>query len=251
MVLFSGKPRRRGGRWEISHPKIQWLEDDDTEAHGGILPRYGLTEGLKMHEMRRLMKQAVDDFARFVPEMLPEELRRRTGQMPIVDALCAVHVPATIDDHHAGRNRLIFQDLLEFELGLALRRRTWKAHGAAPRFPTTAKIDARIRRLLPFQLTAGQNQAVREITADLDSGLAMHRLLQADVGAGKTVVAVYAMLVTVAAGYQSVLMAPTEVLALQHWQTIDRLLAHSRVERLLLTGQLTPAASSLSSARRP
>jgi ATP-dependent DNA helicase RecG len=106
---------------------------------------------------------------------------------------------------------------------------------------TTAKIDARIRRLFPFAFTAGQNRAVREITADLASGRAMHRLLQADVGAGKTAVAIYAMLVAIAAGHQAVLMAPTEVLTLQHWNTIETALAHSRVNRQLLTGSLTAA----------
>ena len=106
---------------------------------------------------------------------------------------------------------------------------------------TTAKIDARIRRLFPFEFTAGQNEAIREIAKDLASGKAMHRLLQADVGAGKTVVAIYAMLVAIAAGHQVALMAPTEVLAVQHWETINTALAHSRVNRLLLTGQLTAA----------
>src|SRR5690606_7549530 len=95
------------------------------------------------------------------------------------------------------------------------------------------------RRLFPFAFTAGQNRAVREISADLASGRAMHRLLQADVGAGKTAVAIYAMLVAVAAGHQAVLMAPTEVLTLQHWNTIETALAHSRVHRQLLTGSLT------------
>ncbi|HEX4072500.1 MAG TPA: ATP-dependent DNA helicase RecG, partial [Planctomycetaceae bacterium] len=135
---------------------------------------------------------------------------------------------------------LIFDDLFEFQLGLALRRRSWKTRGAAPVLPTTAKIDARIRRLFPFSFTEGQSRAVREISEDLASGHAMHRLLQADVGAGKTAVAVYAILVTVAAGHQAVFMAPTEVLANQHWATIDAALAHSRVRRLRLTGGLPP-----------
>jgi ATP-dependent DNA helicase RecG len=103
----------------------------------------------------------------------------------------------------------------------------------------TAKLDARIRRLFPFELTDGQNRAVQEITADLAANHAMHRLLQADVGAGKTAIALYAVLVAVAAGSQAVLMAPTEVLARQHWDTVERALSHSRVNRLLLTGHLT------------
>ena len=122
---------------------------------------------------------------------------------------------------------------------MALRRRLWRSGGSAAPLPVSAKIDARIRKLFPFDFTGGQNDAVKAIAADLASETAMHRLLQADVGAGKTVVALYAMLVAVAHGKQAVLMAPTEVLANQHWATVQHALAHSRVERQLLTGRLT------------
>jgi ATP-dependent DNA helicase RecG len=240
VVLFSGKAKKRAGRWEISNPQIQWLTDDDDQSSGGMLPIYSLTEGLKMHELRRIVRAAVEIGADKVPEVLPEDFRDRLALPRIGQALRLVHLPANREQYDSGRHRLIFQDLLELQLGLALRRRTWQTRGESVRLPISAKIDARIRRLLPFTLTAGQNSAIREITADLDSRIAMHRLLQADVGAGKTVVAVYAMLVAVAAGFQTVLMSPTEILANQHWQTVDRLLAGSRVKRLLLTGRLSP-----------
>ena len=240
-VLFSGKPKRRDGRWEIGHPKIQWIDEDDPQATGGMLPRYGLTEGLKMHEMRRIVQAAVETHADLVPEYLPAEFREQQ-QLPVLShAIRQIHLPVKVEQYEAGRHRLVFDDLLEFQLGLAMRRRVWKLSEPAPTLPTTAKIDSRIRRLFPFRFTAGQDQAVNEITADLVSGRAMHRLLQADVGAGKTAVALYAMLVAVTAGYQAVLMAPTEVLASQHWATVEEALAHSRVDRLLLTGNLTPA----------
>jgi len=240
-VLFSGKPKKRAGRWEIAHPRIQWLGEDDLDANGGMLPVYSLTEGLKMHEMRRIMRTAAEEGSQLVPELLPDDLRTRLKIPEIGRALRGVHMPEGPDDYDTGRRRLILQDLLELQLGVALRRRSWQSRAAAARLPVSAKVDSRIRRLLPFQLTAGQNRAIREISADLDSPIAMHRLLQADVGAGKTVVAVYAMLLAVAAGFQTVLMAPTELLAGQHWQTVDRLLVNSRVNRLLLTGQLTAA----------
>lgn len=240
-VLFSGKPKRRGGRWEFSHPQVQYIDDDDPSADGGVLPQYPLTEGLKIQEMRRITRNAVEQFAQFVPEYLPEKFRLAHRLPGIRDALRQLHRPATIEQYKAARRRLTFDDLLEFQLGLALKRRHWRRREEAPRLPLTAKIDARIRRLFPFELTEGQNRAVREICADLGSGRAMHRLLQADVGAGKTAVATYAMLVAVAAGYQAVLMAPTEVLAQQHWATVEEMLAHSRVKRQLLTGNLTPA----------
>jgi ATP-dependent DNA helicase RecG len=239
-VLFSGKPKRHDGRWEFSHPRVQTIGDADVEARGEILPMYPLTEGLSQDQMRKITRAAVEQFAEYVPDPMPAGLRERLGVCGLRQAIRQLHLPASIDEYESGRRRLIFDDLFEFQLGLALRRRSWKTRGAAPVLPTTAKIDARIRRLFPFTFTEGQNKAVAEISHDLGSGEAMHRLLQAEVGAGKTAVALYAILVTVAAGHQAVFMAPTEVLANQHWQTIDAALAHSRVRRLLLTGGLSP-----------
>jgi ATP-dependent DNA helicase RecG len=241
-VLFSGKPKRSAGRWEFASPRVQWIGEVDPNAdvNGGILPRYGLTEGLTMDQMGRLTRAAVEGFADLIPDPMPAPLRERLKLPVLQEAVRGLHTPKTLEEFETARRRLIFDDLFEFQLGLALRRRSWKTRGEAPVLPTTAKIDARIRRLFPFSFTEGQNRAVREISEDLASGHAMHRLLQADVGAGKTAVAVYAILVTVAAGHQAVFMAPTEVLASQHWATIDAALAHSRVRRLRLTGGLPP-----------
>jgi ATP-dependent DNA helicase RecG len=239
-VLFSGKPKRHDGRWEFSHPRVQTIGDADAEARGEILPLYRLTEGLSQDLVRRITRTAVEQFVEFVPDPLPPSLRDRLGVCGLEQAIRDLHLPRSVNEFESARRRLIFDDLFEFQLGLALRRRSWKTRAAAPQLPTTAKIDARIRRLFPFTFTEGQNRAVAEITRDLASGEAMHRLLQAEVGAGKTAIALYAILVAVAAGRQAVFMAPTEVLANQHWQTIDAALAHSRVRRLLLTGGLAP-----------
>lgn len=240
-LLLSGKPRMSQRRWEFSHPHIQFLGDDEIEATGCLLPRYGLTEGLKQHEMRRLIRTAVEDFVDLVPDRCPESFRVRAEIVGLQQALRQVHQPQTMEAYDAGRRRILFEDLLEFQVGIALRRRMWRSTQRAVPLPNSAKVDARIRRLFSFRFTAGQDQAVREIVADLAEDRAMHRLLQADVGAGKTAVALYAMLVAVAAGHQAALMAPTEILAQQHWQTIDALLKDSRVQRRLLTSQLTPA----------
>lgn len=242
-VLFSGKPKLSQRRWEFSHPHIQFLgEDEGDGATGGVLPRYGLTEGLRQHEMRKLMQNVAQDYAHLVPELLPEGFRHRAKVSEIKQALTQLHTPKSLDDYEHGRRRILFDDLLEFQLGIAMRRRLWRRDQQAIPLPNSAKIDARIRRLFSFRFTGGQDRAVQEIAADLARDCAMHRLLQADVGAGKTAVAVYAMLVAIAAGHQAVLMAPTEVLAQQHWQTIDSLLKESRVERRLLTGQLAAGA---------
>jgi ATP-dependent DNA helicase RecG len=205
------------------------------------LPKYPLTEGLSQHEMRRMTRAAVEQCADLVPEYVPEVFRAARKLPDIHAALRGLHTPASRGAYDAGRRRILFDDLFEFQLGLALRRRVWQRRPHAPLLPVTAKMDARIRRLFSFRFTPGQDQAVREIAADLASGRVMHRLLQAEVGAGKTAVAIYAMLAAVAAGFQAVLMAPTELLAVQHWETIDSLLSESRVVRRLLTGSLTAA----------
>jgi ATP-dependent DNA helicase RecG len=240
-VLFSGKPRFNLRRWEFSHPQVQWLANDDVGDGGGVLPVYSLTEGLAQNEMRRLMKSVVEEFAHLVPDPFPVTFRSRANVIGLPNAIRQVHLPATVEEHRDGMRRILFNDLLEFQLALAMRRRFWKKDRPAMPLPSSAKIDARIRRRFLFRFTPGQDQAVSEIVADLGRDQAMHRLLQADVGAGKTAVAVYAMLVAIAAGTQAVIMAPTEVLAMQHWNTIDNLLADSRVERRLLTGALTTA----------
>src|SRR5262249_34188720 len=126
-------------------------------------------------------------------------------------------------------------------LGLALRRREVRDERRAPGLATTPVLDARIRRLFPFPLTDDQGPAIPQGWRDLGGGKPVQRPLPADGGAGKTAVAVYALLVTVASKHQAALMAPTEVLAQQHALTLDHYLAHSRVRRLLLTGALSPA----------
>lgn len=240
VVVFSGKPKRSQGRWEFSSPHVQWLsDDDDGDDLTQALPQYGLTDGIRMQEMRRISANAVEDYVEFLPERIPPNAVQQWKLLNIRDAVRNLHVPESAQQFHAARRRMMFEDLLEFQLGVAIRRRAWWRDNDAPTLPTSAKIDSRIRRLFPFQFTSGQDQAVKDISADLASGQAMHRLLQADVGAGKTAIAMYAMLVVVAAEYQTVLMAPTELLASQHWQTIDGALQGSRVRRALLTGNLT------------
>ncbi|MCP4785332.1 MAG: ATP-dependent DNA helicase RecG [Fuerstiella sp.] len=244
-VVFSGKPKRASGRWEFSNPRIHWLSTEDEAADienaVGVLPRYPLTEGIKMDDMRRMTRSVVDGFADTVPDPLPEYYRTHHKLPHLPTALHWLHTPDSKQQFETARHRVILDDLFEFQLGLALRRRVWGTNSKAYPIVVTAKIDARIRRLFEFRFTGGQDQTVKELVADLAKDQPMHRLLQADVGAGKTAIAVYAMLSAVAAGYQAVLMAPTEVLATQHWQTFEHLLRQSRVKRGFLVGGL-PAA---------
>ncbi len=192
-----------------------------------------------MYQMRRWVRAAVEEYAHLIPDYLPEAFQQEQSLPPLSQAVIQMHKPQTMEEYHAGVHRLIYDDLLEFQLALAMRRRLWTCVDNAPLLKVTAKVDARIRRLFPYDLTDGQNEAIQEVSDDLGSGRAMHRMLQADVGAGKTAIAIYAMLATIAGGYQAVLMAPTELLAVQHWETINKFLKHSRVERCILTGSLS------------
>jgi ATP-dependent DNA helicase RecG len=242
--LFTGKPKKYLQRWDFTHPRIQWIDGDDDPQTVGLLPRYGLTDGLRMDELRRITRQAVEKYAAFVVDHLPETFRGSHKLPSLQQAVIALHDPKTAVQFEQAKQRIVFDDLLEFQIGLALRRRNWSHNVNAPRIDVTAKIDARIRRLFPYSLTAGQEHAVKDLTADINTGLVMHRLLQADVGAGKTAIAIYALLASVAAGYQSILLAPTEILVQQHWQNLQEMLSHSRVSRTLLTGSMKTAAKN-------
>ncbi len=235
-LSFTGKPRWFRDHWQMNTPRVQILDGADSAETPPVLPVYPLTEDLRADQLWALIRSAVDGFAAAVPEWLPAELRLKRGWPTVSQALRDVHLPQTVDAGWAGRRRFVYEEFLILQLALGVRRRELRDRQQAPMLPVTSAIDARIRRLFPFQLTKDQNQAVAEICRDLAGDRPMQRLLQADVGAGKTAVAVYALLVAVANKHQAALMAPTEVLARQHAHTLERYLAQSRVRRLLLTG---------------
>jgi ATP-dependent DNA helicase RecG len=237
-LAFSGRPKWHRDHWQMSNPRLQNLDGPATDRQSSVAPIYPLAGELRADQLRAIVRQAVERFAGHVAEVLPAELRGRRSLADAPRALYQVHLPASLDEARAGRKRFLYEEFLILQLALALRRRELRDRQQAPVLPTTAAIDSRIRRLFPFRLTPDQDGTIAEIRQDLARDRPMQRLLQADVGAGKTVVAVYAMLVTVANKHQAVLMTPTEVLARQHWLTMERYLAHSRVRRLLLTGSL-------------
>ena len=239
--MFSGKPKMNGGRWEMAHPHVQAIEAAEDETAGELLPVYSLTEGLKQRHVRTLVRRALDTCIDQIDEVFPQSYLTAHRLLPIREALPAVHFPCSREEMELVRRRFVYQELLILQLALALKRDSVRRSAGAIPFEATAKIDARIRRLFPFELTEGQNRVIADISADLASTHPMNRLLEGDVGSGKTVVAVYAMLLAVAHGAQAALMAPTEVLARQHLQTLEQLLDHSHVRPALLSGSLTKA----------
>jgi ATP-dependent DNA helicase RecG len=238
-VLLSAKPRLRGGRWEMAHPRVRWLDDPDETIGRQMYPLYSLTEGLRQYEVRRMVIDVLRDVVPALDEVFPNSLLKQYNLMPLGDALWAIHRPQNQEQLDRARRRFVFQELFILQLALAARQWQLRTGFRAPALPSTPLIDARIRRRFPFELTAGQRATIDEVVADMGREIPMNRLLQGDVGSGKTVVALYAILLAVAHRHQAALVAPTEILAEQHGQTLGKVLGESRVRYRLLTGSLS------------
>ena len=237
-VLLFGRPKLKGMRWEMSHPRAEILQSEEDLPATPLQPLYPLTEGLSQHHVRMATKNAVEAYVDLLDEVFSTALLERYGLVGLPETLRAIHFPENQAALEQARRRLVFQELFILQLALMLRRQKLQAEQHSPALPASAKIDARIRRLLPFKLTADQDRVLDEVTTDMALEQPMNRLLQGEVGSGKTIVAVYAMMTCVAHRWQAALMAPTEILARQHMQTLSRTLEGSQVRIGLLTGSL-------------
>jgi ATP-dependent DNA helicase RecG len=236
-LLLHGTLEGRGG-FRVSHHALSSALED---SHGGAVAHYAATEGLSSTRILTLVQEAGAALAD-VPEPLPAAIRTAERFPARADALAAMHFPVLADDAERGRERLAFEELLLMQLAF-LRRREERARRehALPLAGDSAFTDRWLEHALPFELTADQRRAMDAIAADLRRPRPMQRLLMGDVGSGKTVVALFAMLRAVEHGHQAALMAPTETLAEQHFATVQRLLGAESVTAALLTGS-TPAA---------
>jgi ATP-dependent DNA helicase RecG len=225
--------------WQMTQPEITLLEPDEEASEQCPKPVYGLTEGLKQWHMRRLMRAALPEIIPQVEEALPTEIRQTLNVPGITWALQAIHFPNHTEDIEQAQRRFKLQELFVLQLAISLQRMERESTDHARPCEPTGKIHSRILNRLGFTLTADQQDAIEAVGRDMAKSIPMNRLLQGDVGSGKTVVAQYAMLLCVAHGFQAALMAPTEVLAQQHARTLERSLAASRVRIALLTGSLT------------
>jgi ATP-dependent DNA helicase RecG len=204
----------------------------------GIVPLYRASEELSTVKVRELAEQALGR-ARWFPDPLPAALRDRARAPLRADALFAAHRPGAPGDIEAARRRLAFEELLVLQLGFLRRRRAREEGAVAPALGEDGELVRRYRETLPFRLTPEQEAAIAEIERDLRGVKPMQRLLQGDVGSGKTVVALYALLRAVARGHQGALMAPTETLAEQHFLTIEEICSELGVRTVLLTSSLS------------
>jgi len=234
-LVLAGVPRRSGAAWEMMHPEVRFCVAGE-ESRGEWLAVYPLADGVRQSDVRLAVQAALDHAANIAPEAFPEEWLAAKRLLPIGDALREIHLPTSLERMEAARRRFIYQELFMLQLALRLHRSQQQDRRAAPVMTVDARIDGRIRARFPFEFTASQRAVSAEIVADLGKSEPMNRLLQGDVGSGKTAVAIYAMLAAAACGHQAAIMAPTELLARQHHATLGRLLAGSRLQIELLVG---------------
>lgn len=235
--VISGRLERYGNELQMTHPD-HIVEPEKRDELPEIEPVYPLTTGISQKQISRAVLQAVAA-APELPEWHEPELVRRNGWLGWRDAIRSVHSPSGASDLEptaAIRMRLAYDELLANQLALAVVRRSMRKLTGTARKPS-GELSEKMREALPYELTGAQNRALDGIAADLSGSERMLRLLQGDVGSGKTVVAALAMAHAIEAGFQSALMAPTEILARQHFATLETLFEPAGIKPLLLTGR--------------
>jgi ATP-dependent DNA helicase RecG len=233
-IVISGKVEQYLGRPVFNSPEWEPLELDPLKTRR-IVPIYPLTKGLSSNRMRDIMRGVVNHWAARVADPLPTGLRERQKLIPLAEALQQHHFPDSQQALHEARRRLIFDELFLLQLGMQGFRQEWQSQSSVEIVLDTAVLN-QFQQSLPYTLTAAQQRVIKEISDDMAIDIPMNRLLQGDVGSGKTVVAAAALLLAAKAGYQSALMAPTEILAEQHFNGLQPLLEPFGVQVCLLTG---------------
>jgi ATP-dependent DNA helicase RecG len=245
LLLVSGPIRHFHGRQLQPREWVILGGEEEEGPRGRVLPVYPATEGLTVRQLRLLFDKHLGALCALVREELPAQWREAAGVMELPLALEAVHRPEQLEDAERGRRRLAFEELMLLQLVLARARWLARRSRKGIRFVIKKDLTSRLRQHLPFELTAAQKRCIKEIVADQTSDLRMHRLLQGDVGSGKTVVALFAMLLAAENGYQAAMMAPTEILAEQHAAVLQRLLAPLGIVPELLIGRLSAEEKAL------
>jgi ATP-dependent DNA helicase RecG len=239
VLLVSGTVRFYHGRQLQPREYVNLGADADGTAGGRVLAVYPATEGLSVKLLRGLIEQHLDVLLPHVREYLPSAVLAMAGVPPLPAALTAVHRPASLDEALAGRARLAFEELLFVQLLHRRANAVAREVRSGIAYVNKRAMTTALKGMLPFALTGAQTRVLREIVADMCSPTKMHRLVQGDVGSGKTIVAFFAALLAMENGFQAALMAPTELLAEQHARTAERLLAGIGVEPVLLTAGLS------------
>jgi len=239
-IVVSGRVALYKHQLQMTNPKFLVLDEGRSEPaeyfSGGIYPA---CRELSSRQIKRIIAPLLDNLDELVPEFYDKSFLAKANLVKRCDAFGWIHLPPDEEKLAAAKRRLKYDELFLMQLGLALRRVRRRHFSVATPCGCSSEIDSRIRKRFPFLLTEDQNNVIAEIVADMGKPEPMNRLLQGDVGSGKTVVALYAALLAVANKRQVAIMAPTEILAGQHFISIERYLKNSRVKRVLITGGLT------------
>ena len=238
VLLVTGSVRFFHGRQFQPREFVNLGDEEGATTQGRVLSVYPATEGLSFKLIRSIIDTHLDALLPLVSEYLPSEVMGTAGVPGIAEALRMVHRPGSIAEAMAGRSRLAFEELFFVQLLQLRAKELARERRAGITFANKRDLTTRLRERLSFQLTGAQTRAIREIFVDMCSDRRMHRLLQGDVGSGKTIVALFAALLAIENGYQAAIMVPTELLAEQHVRTMTELLAPLGVEPILLTGSL-------------
>lgn len=239
--IFRGRPVFRNGDWVMEQPALYTMEGYSSQI-GIMQPIYPLTKGLSNKIVSKAMQQALD-VKELVPELLPAELRRSNELAEINFAMRAIHFPKDMNDYEAARKRLVFDEFFFFMLNVRRMKENNSRQPNLSRIADDARTDEFIKKL-PYELTNAQKRTWQEVSSDMNGERLMNRLVQGDVGSGKTIIAVLALMNTVYAGYQGAMMVPTEVLARQQYDDICAMFEKYgiNINVSLLIGSMTAAA---------
>ena len=222
-IVVSGKVGIFKGKKVFESPEWEFMESADLVHTGRLVPIYPLTQGLTSRVVRRILKQAIDGWSQQMPDSLPKEIQTRCGLIPLTLAIEQAHFPDTVYMKDQARRRLAFDEFFILQLGVLSKKYNWQELQQGNALQAVDETIQKFVSSLPFPLTKAQERVLQDIGTDLKRPKPMSRLLQGDVGSGKTVIAIAALLTGVASGFQGALMAPTEILAEQHFNSISTL----------------------------
>jgi ATP-dependent DNA helicase RecG len=219
-IVISGTVSEFKGNKVFVSPEWELFKDKELIHTGRLVPVYPLTQGLYPKQVRKWTKETVDGYVWQLGDFLPSEIKTRCQLLDLPSAIAQIHYPDDQTIAERARGRLSFDELFLLQLGVLAKKRDWKEGQPGNAFHIDQEVISRFLQCLPFTLTQAQERVLKEILTDLKQSKAMSRLLQGEVGSGKTVIATLALLIAAANGYQGALMAPTEVLAEQHYTNI-------------------------------
>ena len=235
-LIVNGKINKMGMEIQVMNPIYEKIGNKDKV--GRIFPIYSLTEGLTNNEITKIIKYTITEYITEVKEFLPLEIIEKYNLINIRDAIKNIHFPQSKDLLKSSRERLSFQELLTLQMGLFVIKNKNIHHNKGIKFDKNKEVDNLIDKL-PFKLTKAQLNVFKEIEKDMEKNLQMNRLIQGDVGSGKTVIAILSIFKAVLSGYQTVMMAPTEILATQHFESFKSFFSdyNLKIELLIEIGR--------------